>query len=140
MLRNEKQGRWEMEDQVGRMNKQCRIHHIKIFSHSRDVPGSPVVKNPPSSAGERGFDPWSRKIPHAMEQLSPGTTTTEPMRHNYWARMLQLPKFMRLEPMLHNKRSHRNEKAVHTATKSSPRLLQLEKARAHQRRPNAAKI
>ena len=25
-----------------------------------------------------GFDPWSGKIPHAAEQLSPGTTTTEP--------------------------------------------------------------
>ena len=25
-----------------------------------------------------GFEPWSGKIPHAMEQLSPGTTTTEP--------------------------------------------------------------
>ena len=26
----------------------------------------------------RGFDPWSRKIPHVAEQLSPCTTTTEP--------------------------------------------------------------
>ena len=26
-----------------------------------------------------GFDPWSRKIPHAMEQLSPCATTTEPV-------------------------------------------------------------
>ena len=25
-----------------------------------------------------GFEPWSRKIPHAAEQLSPCTTTTEP--------------------------------------------------------------
>ena len=25
-----------------------------------------------------GFDPWSGKIPHATEQLSPGATTTEP--------------------------------------------------------------
>ena len=25
------------------------------------------------------FDPWSRKIPHAMEQLSPCATTTEPV-------------------------------------------------------------
>ena len=33
---------------------------------------------------------WSRKIPHAVEQLSPCATTTEPVRleplsHNYWA-------------------------------------------------------
>ena len=28
-----------------------------------------------------GFEPWSRKIPHAAEQLSPCATTTEPMCH-----------------------------------------------------------
>ena len=39
---------------------------------------------------------------------------------------------------LHNKRSHRNEKTTHR-TKSSPRSLQLEKARVQQRRPNEAK-
>ena len=27
----------------------------------------------------QGFEPWSRKIPHAAEQLSPGATTTEPV-------------------------------------------------------------
>ena len=27
----------------------------------------------------RGFNPWSRKIPHALEQLSPCTTATEPV-------------------------------------------------------------
>ena len=44
-----------------------------------------------------GFDPWSGKIPHAMEQLSPLSTTTEPTlqslqattteltHHNYWS-------------------------------------------------------
>ena len=26
-----------------------------------------------------GFDPWSGKIPHAVEQLSPCATTTEPV-------------------------------------------------------------
>ena len=26
-----------------------------------------------------GFDPWSRKIPHAEEQRSPHATTTEPV-------------------------------------------------------------
>ena len=25
-----------------------------------------------------GFEPWSRKIPHAMDQLSPCASTTEP--------------------------------------------------------------
>ena len=27
-----------------------------------------------------GFEPWSGKIPHAAEQLSPCATTTEPVR------------------------------------------------------------
>ena len=30
------------------------------------------------------FDSWSRKIPYAMEQLSPCATTTEPVRCNNW--------------------------------------------------------
>ena len=45
-----------------------------------------------------GFEPWSRKIPHATEQLSLCATTTEPTC---------------LEPELRNKKSHRNEKPVH---------------------------
>ena len=57
----------------------------------------------------------------------------EPASHNYWAHVPQLLKPVRLEPMLHNKRSRR------TATNSSPRSLQLEKAHAQQRRPNTAK-
>ena len=35
------------------------------------------------------------------------------MRHNYWAREPQLLKPVRLEPVLRNKRSHRNEKPAH---------------------------
>ena len=40
----------------------------------RDFSGGPVVKNLPANAG---FNAWSRKTPHAAEQLSPQTTTTE---------------------------------------------------------------
>ena len=32
-----------------------------------------------------GFEPWSGKIPHAAEQLSPCATTTEPASHNFWS-------------------------------------------------------
>ena len=61
------------------------------------------------------FDPWSGKIPLAEEKLSPwatamgpvlcsqGTTTSEPMYHNYWN-----PRA--LKPVLPYKRSHCNEK------------------------------
>ena len=38
---------------------------------------------------------------------------TKPMRHNYWAHVPQLLKPEHLEPVLHNKRSHRNEKPMH---------------------------
>ena len=46
-----------------------------------------MVKNLPANAGDSGFDPWSRKIPHATRQLSAHHTSTEPMC---------------LEPVLHN--------------------------------------
>ena len=53
----------------------------------------------------------------------------EPVSHNYWARVPQLLKPARLEPVLHNKRRHHNEKPAHcneeqpplTATRESPR-------------------
>ena len=47
-----------------------------------DFPGSPVVKNQPSNAGDMGSIPgWGIKIPHAMAQLSPCATTTELASH-----------------------------------------------------------
>ena len=45
-----------------------------------------------------GFAPWSGKIPHAAEQLSPWATTTEPAR---------------LEPVLCNKRGRDGERPAH---------------------------
>ena len=63
---------------------------------------------------------------------------TKPVHHNYWAHMPQLLKPVHLEPVLRNKRSH-PVRSLCTATKSSPRSPQLEKACAQQRRPNTAK-
>ena len=38
----------------------------------KDFPGSPMVKNPPSHAGDMGSIPsWETKIPYASELLSP---------------------------------------------------------------------
>ena len=51
-----------------------------------DHPGGPVVKNTPANAGDRGFDSWSRKISHAVGQLSLCATTTEPTCRNYRSR------------------------------------------------------
>ena len=61
-----------------------------------------------------GFEPWSGKIPHAVEQLGPWATITEPVR---------------LEPVLHNKRGRDNERPAHrdeewpplAPTRESPR-------------------
>ena len=54
-----------------------------------DFPGGPVVKNPPSNAGDAGTIPGrGTKIPHAMRQLSLHAATTEPVRSG--ARMPQL--------------------------------------------------
>ena len=60
---------------------------------------------------------------------------TKPVRHNYWACALEPA---HLEPVLHNKKSHCNEKPTH-CNKSSPRSPRIEKAHAQQRGPNAAK-
>ena len=58
--------------------------HLTLYKLSlRDFPGGPVVKNPPSNAGDTGSTPVrGTKIPHAVGQLSPRTTTTEPTRLN----------------------------------------------------------
>ena len=49
----------------------------------KDFPGGPVVKNPPSKAGDTGSIPdRGTKIPHAVGQLSPRAMTTELMRLN----------------------------------------------------------
>ena len=47
-------------------------------SASEDLPGDPVVKNPSANAGDTGWIPGLRKIPHAVGQLSPHSTTAEP--------------------------------------------------------------
>ena len=57
-----------------------------------------------------GFNPWSSKIPHVMERLSPHAKTTEPAPRVLKLRLL---KPMRLEPVLHDKRSHGNEMSTH---------------------------
>ena len=77
-----------------------------------------VLENPPCQRRRHRFDPLSRNIPHASQQLSPcattiepvlwspGTTTTEPSSHNHWSPQTR-------EPKLSNKRSHHNEKRTY---------------------------
>ena len=66
---------------------------------------------------ETWVDNQSRRIPHAMEQISLCATTTEPVRQSPGAAalaacVLQLLKPKSLEPVLH-KRSHRTVKSAH---------------------------
>ena len=61
----------------------------------------------------------------------------EPAIHNYWARVPQLLKPARLEPVLRNKGSHRNEKSAHALQRTVAPSLRNEKARAQQQRPKA---
>ena len=53
------------------------VNYISIKNNFGDFPGGTVVKNLPANGGH-GFNPWSGKIPHDAEQLSPCATTTEP--------------------------------------------------------------
>ena len=82
-------------------------------------------------------DPTCRGAAKPMH-LSYWACALEPASHNYWACMLQLLKPACLQPMLRNKRSHRNKKPMHH-NKEYPRSPQLEKPHVQQRRPNTAK-
>ena len=65
----------------------------------RDFPGGTVVKSPPASAGDMGSIP------------GPGGSH---MPWSSWAHAPQLLKPVHLEPVLRNKKSHRNEKPAHS--------------------------
>ena len=59
--------------------------HSKLLLHSQVLiimsgfPWCLSGEESPNQCRGQGFNPWSRKIPHATEQLSPCATTTEPM-------------------------------------------------------------
>ena len=108
----------------------------------RDFPGGAVVKNLSDNAGDTGLEPWSGKIPHAVEQLSPCAATTEPVLWSLWATTTEPTCHNYWSPRTYNLCSTREATAMRslcTATKSSPHSPQLEKARTQQRKPNAAK-
>ena len=55
---------------------------------------------------------------------------TKPVSHNYWAHVPQVLKPARLEPVLHNKRSHHNEKPMHRNEVQPPLAATRESLRA----------
>ena len=78
----------------------------------------------------QGFEPWSGKIPHATEQLSPCATTTEPASHNHWSLCAQSLCSTTKPPQW---------EARAPQWRVAPARHNLEKARAQQQRPNTAK-
>ena len=94
------------------------IHLLLLYkTRSWGFPDGPVVKNIHLPMQRTWVQSLLWEILHTMEQLSPCATASEPAR---------------LEPVLHNKRGHCNEK-------SNSHLLQLEKTWAQQQSPNTAK-
>ena len=82
----------------------------------RGFPSGAVVENPPANAGDTGSIPGPGRSHMPRSNLvchNYWACALEPVSHNYWARVLQLLKPARLEPVLHNERSHCNEKPVH---------------------------
>ena len=71
-----------------------------------------------------GFEPWSGKIPHAMEQLGPWATITEPAR---------------LEPVLRNKRGCENERPAHRDEESPPLAATRESPRTEMKTQHSHK-
>ena len=91
---------------------------LKLLS---DFPGGPVVKNPFAKARDTLYL-WSGKTPHALGQLSPCPTTTEPTRPRAHAPQEKLPQWEAHTPGLD----------------SSLQLPQLEKIFLQQERPSEA--
>ena len=56
-------------------NRRKQIDNKKI--QLEDFSGGPVARNPPANAGVHGFDPGSRKILNALEQLGLRVIATE---------------------------------------------------------------
>ena len=82
-------------------------------------------KNPTCQCRGHGFHSLLGKIPHALKQESLCATTTEPVLQSPWAAASRA----------HSPRTRlRNKRATEVRS-----LLQLEKARAQQRRPTATK-
>ena len=69
-----------------------------------------MVKNPPANAADMGSSPGPGRshMPRSNEARAPQLLSLRSR-----AREPQLLKPMRLEPVLRNKRSHRNEKPAH---------------------------
>ena len=85
--------------------------HKKYNQKHRDFPGGAVVKNLPANAGDTGLSPAPGR-----SHMPRGSWACAPQLLRLRSRALepQLLKPACLEPVLHNKRSHHNEKPMHS--------------------------
>ena len=91
----------------------CTVHFKRV---NVGFPGGTVVKNLPMQGTRvRALVRENHTCCRATKPVCHNywACTLEPVSHNYWARVPQLLKPTCLEPVLCNKRSHRNEKPVH---------------------------
>ena len=106
---------------IGRLNTILPRIHCQEFTtqtpnfkkkkkKKKGFPGGSVVKNPPANARDTGLIPDLGRSP-AMEQQSLCPTTTETMLKNLGATTPE--PLCPIQPVLHNKRSHHNEKPVY---------------------------
>ena len=73
-------------------------------------PGGAVVKNPPADAGDKGSSPGPGSS-HARRSSEVRAPQLPSLRSRAREPQLRMPGC--LEPVLRNKRSHRNEKPAH---------------------------
>ena len=78
-----------------------------------------------------GFNPWSGKIPHAMEQLSPCATTTEPTCSNFWS--------LCSSSLCSATREATTTRSLCTTTREQPLFTPSSKKPTHQWRPSIAR-
>ena len=91
---------YKIMQNLSREGVQIHTASMKNVRVENKVPGLPWWRSGWESACQcrgHGFEPWSRRIPHAAEQLSPcatatepvlwspRATTTEPACHSYWS-------------------------------------------------------
>ena len=102
----------------------------------KDFPGGAVVGNSSANAGDTGSTPGPGVIPHAVEQLGPCATATEPVLwspratasgpacHNCWSPCAWSLSSATGEPT--------TMRGLRTATRSGPRSPQLEPAHSNE--------
>ena len=86
-----------------------------------------------------GFDPWPRKIPHAAEQLSPCTTTTEPVVYSQEATTTEptCPNYQACAPQSPLSTTEASSlRSSCTTTREQPPLAATREKPAQQRRPS----